>query len=275
MSFIFDDAIGISAIGMTASAGSENAKFNAMVHAGWDIRGNANGGYLIALALAAMRTASGGRDPVTVTAHYLAPMAAGPINIDTQVVKQGRRFTNIVATVRQGDRDAILAVGLFGQAPTISDGFSKIDGRPPQLPALEKCVLREPTGEGFDMALMSKVTVRLHPDDVGFMRGEPSGTALVRGWFSFPDERPIDALALVLATDVFPPSIFNLQIAPGWVPTLELTAHVRGVPAPGPLRCNFRSRFVGGGMWEEDGELWDSRDVLVCQSRQISLLPIA
>lgn len=259
---------------MTASGDSENVKFDAMVHAGWDIRGNANGGYLIALVAAAMRTAAHGRDPITVTAHYLAPLLAGPIEIDTQVVKRGRRFTNIVATVRQNNRDAIRAMGVFGQPPTSSEGFSKIDGRPPQLPAPEQCVRREPTGEGFDMALMSKVTVRLHPDDVGFMRGEPSDTALVRGWFSFPDERPIDALALVLATDVFPPSIFNLQIPPGWVPTVELTAHVRGVPAPGPLRCVFRSRFVGGGMWEEDGELWDSHDSLVCQSRQISLLPL-
>jgi len=260
---------------VVASADNANAKFDAMVHDGWDIRGNANGGYLIALVAAAMRTAAGGRDPITVTVHYLAPLLAGPIEIDTQVVKRGRRFTNIVATIRQSNRDAIRAMGVFGQLPTSGEGFSNIDGQPPQLPAPEQCVRREPTGQGFDMALMSKVDVRLHPDDVGFMRGEPSGTALVRGWFSFPDERPIDALALLLATDVFPPSVFNLPIPPGWVPTVELTAHVRGVPAPGLLRCTFRSRFVRGGMWEEDGELWDSRGVLVCQSRQVSLLPLA
>ena len=265
----------MTAIGAAASIDQAHGKFEAMVHDGWDIRGNANGGYLIALVGAAMRTAAGGRDPITVTAHYLAPLLAGPIEIDTQVVKSGRRFTNVIATIRQNSRDAIRAMGVFGELATGSEGFTKIDGQPPQLPAPEQCVRREPTGGGFDMALMSKVNVRLHPDDFGFMRGEPSGTARVRGWFSFPDERPIDSLALLLATDVFAPSVFNLPIPPGWVPTIELTAHIRGVAAPGPLRCVFRSRFVSGGIWEEDGELWDSRGVLVCQSRQVSLLPLA
>ena len=51
----------------------------------------------------------------------------------------------------------------------------------------------------------------------------------------------------------------------------ELPA-VREVPAPGPLRVQFRSRFVQNGMFEEDGEVWDSRDVLVAQSRQLGLL---
>lgn len=265
----------MTVIGTAASADQTNIKFAATVSEGWDIRGNANGGYIIALIGAAMRTAAGDRDPITVTSHYLAPLLAGPIEIDTQVVKRGRRFINVVATIRQNNRDAIRAMGVFGELAATSEGFSMVDGGPPQLPAPEQCLRREPSGEGFDMALMSKVTVRLHPEDVGFMRGEPSDKALVRGWFSFPDERPIDALALLLATDVFPPSVFNLKIPPGWVPTVELTVHIRGVAAPGPLRCVFRSRFVSGGMWEEDGELWDSRGVLVCQSRQISLLPLS
>jgi hypothetical protein len=80
-------------------------------------------------------------------------------------------------------------------------------------------------------------------------------------------------MAMLLATDAFPPAIFNVMGTPGWVPTVELTAHVRANPAPGPLRCVFSSRFVQGGMFEEDGELWDSRGVLVCQSRQIGLVP--
>jgi hypothetical protein len=49
--------------------------------------------------------------------------------------------------------------------------------------------------------------------------------------------------------------------------------HVRGVPAPGPLRCVFRTRFVHGGLLEEDGEVWDARDRLVAQSRQLALTP--
>jgi hypothetical protein len=100
----------------------------------------------------------------------------------------------------------------------------------------------------------------------------PSGQGLVRGWFGFADGRPVDTLALLLAADAFPPAVFNLGLPRGWVPTVELTVHIRGVPAPGPLRCQFRTRFVTGGALEEDSEVWDSAGQLVAISRQYGLL---
>jgi hypothetical protein len=50
--------------------------------------------------------------------------------------------------------------------------------------------------------------------------------------------------------------------------------HVRAVPAPGPVRCVFRSRVVQGGLLEEDGEVWDSADRLVAMSRQLGMMPL-
>ena len=58
-----------------------------------------------------------------------------------------------------------------------------------------------------------------------------------------------------------------------WVPTIELTVHIRGVPAPGPLASTFRSRFIENGMLDEEGEMWDSSGALVAQSRQLALMP--
>jgi len=263
--FAFDDAIAVTSI--------NDNQFSANVHAGWDIRGNANGGYVLALVGSAMRRAANGREPVTITAHYLAPLAAGKVEINTEVVKQGKRFTTVIASVRQGDRDAVRAIGTFGEIPDPTDGLLHNAGAPPVLPNLDDCVRRNSSSEDFPLAFMDRVDVRIHPEDSGFARGESSGNALVRGWFSFPDGRPIDALAMLLATDSFPPALFNLTGTPGWVPTVELTAHVRAQPALGPLRCVFSSRFVQGGIFEEDGELWDSRGVLVCQSRQLALVP--
>ena len=89
------------------------------------------------------------------------------------------------------------------------------------------------------------------------------------------DEQPIDAFGLLLASDAFAPAVFNTTLPVAWVPTLELTVHVRGVPAPGPLACVFRSRFVHGGLLEEDGELWDAAGRLVGLSRQLALAPRA
>jgi acyl-CoA thioesterase len=35
----------------------------------------------------------------------------------------------------------------------------------------------------------------------------------------------------------------------------------------------FRSQFVQGGFFNEDGEIWDSAGRLVAQSRQLGLTP--
>ncbi len=47
-------------------------RFAAEIADGWDIAGNANGGYLLAVAAQAVADEDG-RRPLTITAHYLAP----------------------------------------------------------------------------------------------------------------------------------------------------------------------------------------------------------
>ena len=127
-------------------------------------------------------------------------------------------------------------------------------------------------GEGAP-ALMGRFDLRLHPEDAGFALGKPSGKPLFRGWLRFQDDEPVDAFGLILAADAFPPTVFNANLPIAWTPTLEMTAHVRAVPEPGWLRCRFSTRFITGGLLEEDGELWDASGRLVAQSRQLALAP--
>ena len=74
----------------SSSTSVDGVNFSGAIEQGWDINGNANGGYLLALAGAAMRDASGRPDPISISAHFLAPGLAGPITISTDVVKSGR-----------------------------------------------------------------------------------------------------------------------------------------------------------------------------------------
>ena len=85
----------------------------------------------------------------------------------------------------------------------------------------------------------------------------------------------MDTVALVSALDAFPPTIVNTHLPIGWVPTPELTAHVRARPAPGWLRPRYATRFVTGGFLEVDTELWDGNDQLVAHARQLALVPLA
>lgn len=249
--------------------------FRAAVHPGWDIGGNANGGYLMALAARAMAEVAG-RPPLTLTAHYLRPVPAGPCSIDVVPVRAGRRLATAAATMSMDGRPVLQLLGTFGdQTP----GGPQVLDPPVDMPPYDQCADAPSPLDGPGPAMMDRLAVRLRPGDEGFRTDRPSGRPEMYGWFAFADfadfadHQPVDAFGLLLAADAFPPAVFNSGLPIGWVPTVELTVHIRGIPAPGPLRCAFRSRFIGDGLLDEEGEIWDGTGALVAQSRQLALIP--
>ncbi len=248
-------------------------RYAAAVAEGWDIAGNANGGYLLALVTRALVDASGRPDPVTVTGHFLAPGAPGPVHIDTEVIRRGTQLATATGRLLSAEgRPLLQALGTFGDLGRSRAAPELVDAAPPNLPAVEACVARGPAEES-PLPFMERVELRLHPDDAAFAEGRPSGSPRMRGWFRLRGEEPVDTLGLLVAVDAFPPTAFNAHLPLGWTPTVELTAHVRARPEPGWLRCEFTTRFVTGGFLEEDGEVWDASGRLVAQSRQLALVP--
>lgn len=247
----------------------ETNVWDAEIHDGWDIHGNANGGYLMALAARAMGAAVR-RPPVTLTCQYLRPGRPGACEIEVDVVRSGRRFATARATLSTAEGQVITLLGTFGEQQPGGPSFD-LFLEPVVVPAYDDCVERPQTAE--QPALMSKLDARFHADDVGYQSGEPSGRPEMRGWFGFADGSPIDVYGLLLAADAFAPPIFNTDLPVAWVPTVELTVHVRGVPAPGRLRGRFRSVLVQDGLLDEEGVLVDATGTVVAQSRQLALIP--
>jgi hypothetical protein len=239
---------------------------------GWDINGNANGGYLLALAASHLREISGRPDPITVTAHYLAPGIAGPITIESEVIKTGKRFTTVTGTMRRDGRPMLQVLGSFGDVSLGAGGVEITTLQPPLIPPIEQCVRRERNQGNVPVPMMDRLDVLLRPEDAGYSHETRSGVAEMAGYFAFADGRPIDTLALLMVCDALPPAVFNLDVPVGWVPTIEYTVHVRGVPAPGPVRCVFRTQMVRDGFLEEGGEVWDSTGRLVAMSRHLALV---
>lgn len=263
----FDDA--------TASEPEGEGRWRAEIREGWDIGGVPNGGYVLALATRALLGTAGKPDPVSVTAHYLRPTRPGPATVEATLLKPGRTVETVYGTlVQDGEpRLAVLAsladLGAAEHLPVLHDRT-----RPPDLPPPERCprVVHDP-GTGFPPPFVDRIEVRTDPALAAFTRGEVLDRAEIAGWLRHGDGAGPDPLSLLMFADAMAPPIFNVGIGPAWVPTLELTVHVRRRPRPGWLRARFTTRLVAGGFLEEDGEIWDSGDRLVAQSRQLALAP--
>jgi hypothetical protein len=196
------------------------------------------------------------------------------------VVRAGRRFATatarLVLDIDGREREILRAIATLCDLSVDRTGSPDVDldimlDRMPDVAPFDRCV---GSRDHADVpALHSRLDTRFDPRDAGFRTGERSGEARMRGWFAFADDRPVDSRALLLACDAMPPAVFHLDLPTGWVPTVELTFHLRARPAPGPVACSFRTRFVQDGLLEEDGEMWDSSGRLVGMSRQLALAP--
>lgn len=253
---------------------------------GWDILGNANGGYLLAIAGRALTTALGRPDVISMTTHYLRPAQPGPVEIQITELKSGKRFSTGHLVMRNANthETIIASIGTVGDlsapvtgADAEAAAFQLVESTPPDLPDPDDCFQTSDEGEQYVPPFFSQVDVRFHPDDAGFMQGAPTGTPRLRGWFRLRDGGDMkiaaSTLPLLVAVDAFPPTIFNSTDIRGWSPTLELTAHLRGKPVPGWIACEVKTRFVTNGFLEVDGEFWDESGQLVAQSRQLALAP--
>jgi hypothetical protein len=86
----------------------------------------------------------------------------------------------------------------------------------------------------------------------------------------FADGREPDLLSLPLFVDAVAPAALELGLRR--MTTVELTVHLRARPAPGWLAFRTATRYLAGGYFEEDAEIWDSAGRLVAQSRQLALV---
>jgi hypothetical protein len=109
----------------------------------------------------------------------------------------------------------------------------------------------------------------LRPDlsSYAFATGEVTGDATLRATMQVAEP---DQLAAIVACDLTPPAVWNALGVEGWVPTVELTAHVRARPVPGPLSIVATTDHVTDGFLEEDAVVHDSAGRLVVQSRQLA-----
>jgi len=232
--------------------------------------GAVNGGVLLATVLRAVLDTSPHPDPVATSAHFLRVPRSEPARVQVTWLKLGKTAATARAALVQNGScvlDTTITTGRLGDP---GEGGLSWTGEPPKLPPVEQCTgFADFAGATRRDGYAGQVDLRLDPATSGWLRGQPHGVPEMRGYFQLREERRPDAYLLALAVDALPPVIFGITRA-GWSPTVELTWHMRGLPAPGLLRVAARSRHVSGGWFDEESEVWDSAGRLVAQSRQIA-----
>lgn len=238
----------------------------------WNIGANANGGYALSSALRAMSEVAGHPDPLSITTHYLRPLQpdGSATDIRTELVRGGRTTSVVRGTLSHHGKERLTMLAAFGELATPSSAApGALDVSPPPTPPPDACRDRSDLEQGVELPILDRLDVMIHPD-----RAEHAGSdeAVMEGWIRFSDGTPPSTASLPLFADAFPPSLFAKFGRVGWVPTVELTVHVRRRPAAGWIQARFECDDLVDGRMIETGTLWDSTGAVVARSRQIGLL---
>jgi Thioesterase-like superfamily len=246
-----------------------------------------NGGVLLATVLRAVLDCSPHPHPVATSANFLRVPQLAAAEVQVSWLKHGKTASTARATLVQDGQavlDTTITTGTVpdGPVPPVSNAADRAGttsqaldwtGERPPFPSLDECIDlgNWPGAVAADgtAGFPGQVEVLLDPACTGWRGGQPSGVPEMRGYVRLRDHRDPDALLLALAVDALPPVVFGLG-ATGWAPTVELTWHMRGVPAPGPLQVAARCRHVSGGWFDEEAEVWDAAGRLVALSRQLA-----
>jgi acyl-coenzyme A thioesterase PaaI-like protein len=247
--------------------------FDAEISGEWTTAGNPNGGYLLALLGRAASALTGSGRVVAASAHYLRSPVPGPAEIEGELLRRGRSISQVRVRMSQGGRPCVEALVSTGELdPSTTPRW---DAGVPEIPCVpfDDCIRLAPvTPHGFRVAMFDQVDARLDPEWSGGPKGHPSGRGQLRGWLKLPGQESFDPISLLYAVDAFPPPTFDTDFS-DMVSTAELTAYVRAVPAPGPVRIVNRARLIDAQWVDHTCDVWDGTGRLVAQATQLAKVP--
>ncbi len=234
----------------------------------WAVGDKAHGGYLLRQAVEAALD-DPHPHPLAVSAHYLSPPEVAPVEVSVTRVRTGRRVATSHVSLAQAGAARVEVLLSAGTLAAGEPHWRSDEGRP-ALPPLEDCP-RSPAENplGITVGYLDHIDLRLDPATAQWAAGKPSGHARVSGWVRRDDGADAGPLDLLVFADALPPVTFDLGIY-SWAPTLELTVHLRALPASGWLRVTQRARWLQDGWLDEECEIWDGDGRLVCQARQLA-----
>jgi hypothetical protein len=257
----------------TAIEATGEGRWRAVVPDHWFIVNGPNGGWIAAVLTRAMAEASG-REPRSLSVHFLEAPVAGAVEVAAVIERKGGTSTALSLRMEQGGRTMALALGVCSEW---RDGMPEwADLRPPEAPGPDEAIKVDPARTAVP-AFMANYDSR----GVSGFPGQGAPNPAI-GWIRTAAPYPLDAVLLAALTDAWLPAAFVRLTEPTIVPTIDLTIHWRsdltiqqtaGLLSPHPWTLLVMKTGTGaGGVWEEDGELWSEDGVLLAQSRQLAIV---
>lgn len=272
MTPLFSDAMALHPV-----AGAPG-RYRANLNEHWTIGPKVHGGVMVALCAKAARVAyhdSGGdraAHAVAVSANFLSAPNPGDVRLHTTVRKRGRRIGLVDVELIQGERACVHAVVTLGEP-------EHRQGREPLMSsrAVTELMAPEPPadvpaiGPGHPAAAINNLAhgCLIHPQ---FSDTLIDGSAPVFKVWARPRAEPVDELFALVCGDISLPVSYAAG-RPGWAPTVQLTAYLRGLPADGWLRVLCTATEIGQDWFDEDHTVVDSAGRIVVQTRQLALVP--
>ena len=265
--------------GAQAPAGE---RFVADISPAWHAARGPHGGYVAAILLRALIDAAGDREraPRSLTVHYARPAQPGGVEIHTALERLGRSLSTLSARMEQDGELIALALGAFSvpwSAPEIAELPMPTVGPPDEVRCTPR-FLRERIDEGLAPRFLRQLVLQQRVGGIPFTGVE---AAMEGGaWLGLADaQRPLDAVALAMFSDVGVPPPFTRLREPAMSSTVDLTVHFRtrlpsaGVRDPAELCfAQLCSRLVHEGFFEADGVIWAADGTVLAQSRQLAIL---
>ncbi|MBO1756642.1 thioesterase family protein [Allobranchiibius sp. CTAmp26] len=234
-----------------AEANAVTTSFTATLDETWSSLIGVHGGYVASLMVHTAELMLPDRVVRTVSTSFLRPAAVGEAEVVLEVLRAGRSFNTLSASVHQAGRlVAVSRITLLNPVDATGWTMPMTHDRPAPI---DRCLPFEPPPS---IAHFGQAEFRIDPATVP--TSEPAAEARIAGHIRPLEARPIDARWLVAMGDWFPPSPFRRLAPPAGGISVDYTVHLHRTLAADPdlwLEGAFTTTQNVGGLALEHGTL--------------------
>lgn len=259
-------------------------RYRASVPALWNAPVMPSGGVTTAIALASMQQELGAL-PLrlrTFSTMFVSTVASGPLLVDVETLRLGRRMSHLRATVRGegGDGTGHVTTAAFGES---REGFEFTYATMPDVPPPDECpgMATPPPGVPvWRSSFFDNLEIRRVRSFASFERDWEGGRAEVLRWMRYlvPPRRAdglIEPLSLVGLADTMPPSIAQ-YLGPGYplfhAPSVDLSMRFFADTEDEWVLVRAVCHLAGDGYASADVAIWDRSRRLLATGSQMMLL---